>query len=42
VGGRASGRRLPLLPLAGESLQALHCAMADFEFEGQRLELAES
>ncbi|NWF36205.1 4-hydroxy-tetrahydrodipicolinate synthase [Mariprofundus sp. KV] len=42
LGWMGSELRLPLLPLAGESLQALHCAMADFEFEGQRLELAES
>ena len=42
LGWIGSELRLPLLPLAGESLQSLRQAMANFEFEGQRLELAES
>jgi len=34
--------RLPLLPLAGQSLHALQQAMGSFEFAGERLELAAS
>jgi len=42
LGWMSSELRLPLLPLAGESLAGLRQAMESFEFEGQRLELAAS
>jgi len=42
LGWMGSELRLPLLPLAGESLAGLRQAMENFEFEGQRLELAAS
>ena len=42
LGWTGSELRLPLLPLQGESLNQLRQSMARFEFEGERLELAES